>query len=68
MKIKTFREEYNPKTKHTVLYTGAYGLEQGTVLDSPVLKGTRYVVAVDSYQNMVPVRNISSIKDTMEKW
>lgn len=68
MKISELREEYNSRTKCVAIYSNSFGIQQGTILDRPVLYGKRYKVAIDSYQNMVPLADIVSIKDTKESW
>ncbi|WP_287199891.1 hypothetical protein [Pseudoalteromonas sp.] len=68
MTIDEFNGHYDHGTKHTVMYSSAHGAEQGIILDKPVLHKRRYKVAIDSYQNMVPLTDIISIKDTKESW
>jgi hypothetical protein len=68
MKISEFRKGYNPKTKHIVIYSTAHGIEQGTILESPIIENKRYKLAIDSYVNLIPLVNVVSIVDTEIPW
>ena len=68
MKIKEFREKYKTGTKCNAIYSTTFGTSCGTVLDSPMLVNKRYKVAIDSYQNLVPLADIASLTDTGEEW